>query len=1532
VNDLRIKLIFLAVLGTPLVAQQVPAPGPTPSPTPNLAASPSPTPTEEPEAPEALFSEKIGDVGVELDAEGTWTTHLAAGFGEGITPQGTLPGLGYPGFAKQPEFQQIPDFSLTLWLFKRYFLLVNYRTTTDDRSFQLGYQGQPGEFVQWVKFGNAPISVPERAGEQLPEGRPGAPAAGAAFSMGDVQTEFLARYEDGSRETHTYRGYTDVTQTTIGIDAWIRGRFFKLPATGPYSGIRVLVEDPSGVFGGFRDAEAGEVVIDSTTGEIRLPASATKRYLVTWSTAPGGPIPNPPPANPSGTPILHIVAQEFTASNLPAGNHWYVLTQPGTSTAFELRNRYPVAAGVTGQILLYNNDTGLVVAGWPVSQSPSNDWFEVKGTPEAPFYSANGYAFEGIYPTQSQGAPPPSSKVLGWAFRLPTTGTATSYALGSDVIPSSIIVERNGVPTSAWKFDPNSGQLTFDTPVFDTDTIVISLQRRKTGNSASDLVLWHGGRWDISDSQNLEWNIESRWNLSTNQTTNEDLESPGRIAGTVAWTGSGGEWNWSLTGTAGALKSDSTGHRILYGQDDSGTQAYIDGDALRPAAAPGDTLSSFSVLSLDETNRAAAIFRNYWTTDPVTGEAVAGQFGKPGVNDEATTSGGSTGPYIVLGDGTRSDRMAVLEATVTPSRKWAGMQVFTDKGISDDLRSTSAITVNIRIPNGSGLGAIDKLYLQAGHLSTDFDGTHAVRAVTYRSTPVLSFLNQKDGFTQYFPIPEGSVWGNDPTKAGSTVPDGDLISLDLQGVQAVTPLLTNATGWQTVRLILTDAQRQKLQGTNGWRLVLTGSSGVQQTVLVGPVIFEGSTWSVVADNSATGTVTPTELDAGDSRNLQVDWSGRPSWSVQGRQNPVRPLSYGTIAFSYQMNNRSLPSTMTVKLSDYKGHGLTATWTVPAADISLHRARISIRGKELTVDGAKVGSVTLSSGALTTSWDRMTISQSGATDGTLTVSSIEAVDPLWEPIGNTLATATWTQGAAWPSADFPIVSDMTLGMTSRQEGVTAETASWIGQTTWNGAVGPIRSSGLASYTTTPVGTQAHGEYEATLPLAVAGGPSVALTDQFSDEGLRAERVVVAIPIFGSLDTMAKVSGPPVTLDQDYRAAWSGLWSDWAASLSAEWTQSRPFSGSTGNFGHQWMTSWGWLVPDADIAPYYLLQSQGTLKTPFVWGPLEALVRSQVAQSVGPVTTWSPSASWQLRNAIRLGDSWTVTPSVTRQVSAVFDRSAVAPQDSASEAAAWIGSQRDGLFGLPFGETGNTDPWSHTPSGLDSGSLQSAGRLDWDRTARQDWTDLALPHSGGFEYTTTRGIDGPAEYRIYEAGAHVEAQGLNLFGSLGAQPVFTWYRTDVWTWSAAGTWQTGTRVQDRISQASAATRAELVLTEEESLALPASYQGTWGASPAQTWTLQPTWSLKRPADLPFDLPRWLSPRSFHRLWVQEISTAMTFGWSPDGTPPLRDLHISWKGRFLLSDKSELDFTTQWGQQWQNNLTVFGLEAAVDFVLSF
>jgi len=1474
-------------------------------------------------------------VGVDLVADGTWTTRLTGGWGQGFSPQGALPGLGYPGFEKGGVFAQEPDFSLTLKLLDRYYLKVVYAGTPEDRTFAVGYQGQPGELVQWVQAGNVTFGVPARAGDAPADGKPGAAALVTTLLAGPVALEFLGRYEDGTRETKSFQGFRDTAAARVTLDAWIRDRFFRLPpAQAPFSGIQVVVADPDGAIQGtgmarYRQANASEVSIDPTTGEIRLAAPAQKRYLVTWTGAGAW-----------TSPLLHLATT--AAPELGAG--WFVLVQPGAPSALELRNRYPLAKGTQGAVVLWDEDGAQPVPGIAVAQSPAEDWFEVGGDPEAPFYDAapggRTGALRGLYPQASgtSGSPPPGTASLPWDFRLPSAGTTGSFALGTDVVPSSLVVVRNGLATTAFRFDKASGALTLDVPVFETDDVEVSFQRSTAGTKASDLFLWQGGRWEIDPQQSLEWNLQGRWNMEENRYTTQDLQAPGRMAASVAWQARAGDWAWTAGVTGGALLADSTGHRRLYGQTGSGTQASLDAGSLRPSAAPG-TLGALT--SLDEAHRAFVKFTDYWTNDPLTGEPQVSAWGRSGAVTDPGGPDGWTGPYLVRGDGTRTDRLVVVDTSLTTTRTWAGAQVFFDQGRARDLATSTAVTLPLRIPQGwSGV----RVFVQVGTLSEDFDGTGAVRTVQYRTKPALPFVDQSRSSAQeYFPLPEGSTWANDGDGDGTAGPDGALVTRELtlaEVTDGAAALDGSATGWVNFRFTLADAERQLLRRATGWRLVVVNSGGADagdKTVLAASAVLEGSSWSVAADPTAPGgEVSPAELDdpsRTDGRQLRVDWSGRTSWTLEGRHSPVRPSAYRTLSFRYHSAS-ALPLVLT--LTDAEGRGLRAAWT-SSPSATWVEGRIDWKARTLTLDGVEVpGAVTLRSGA--SAWDRMTLALAGGPGSeTLWWGEVEALDPVWEPVGTTNATLAWTQPAPWPSAALPLVSGVKVSAASHQSGLTDADLAWSGRTGLAGTLGPLRASGEANFARTAAEGSAHGAYEATLPLAGPGGLRLEWTERFSDQGLRSEKLLVGLPWVGTWTASARAEGPPTSLPQTYGATWASVGEGpWSAGASAGWTQTSPWTEALAPFGDQWLESWSWLRPGDATAPFHHLSSSAQLRlAPKPLG-FEAKAAADSTQSVattaGTTVKWTPTGSWSLALPWDGGD-WGLTPSVTRQVQAAYaPPGARDPGASARDAAAFLGGAGGFLDRLPFSDLGASGAdWVDT-EGLTTAQATSTAGLEGHRSAAQDWTDLALPGSGSLKVTGLRGLDGASSYQARSVTGALQARATNLFGALGAQPTFLWYRTDVLSWSAAGTWSTGTRTQDQNASGDLAVRADLVLTPAESLGLPVAYQGRWGSSESQGVQIKPTWSLKLPAALPFDLPVWLSPRAYARKWVQDLALSSSFLWTPDPAPVLRDLQVSWTGKLLLSEGSDLSLVTRWGQQWQKDLTLVGLEADLILKLSF
>jgi len=581
------------------------------------------------------------------------------------------------------------------------------------------------------------------------------------------------------------------------------------------------------------------------------------------------------------------------------------------------------------------------------------------------------------------------------------------------------------------------------------------------------------------------------------------------------------------------------------------------------------------------------------------------------------------------------------------------------------------------------------------------------------------------------------------------------------------------------------------------------------------------------------------------------------------------------------------------------------------------ARIDLADEVVTLDGQSAGGSVRTRSA--TSWDRMSVTLSGGPSGTFLLSEVEAVDPVWEPLGTTVFEGQWTQPEG---SGNEFASGVVVNARSSQGGLTPNQRYWLGDSTLTGRLGPVNLKAEASFERSPADHSNHGAYEATLPLELPGG-TLEWTDRFSDRGLRSQRLKWTSPWVGTWDAQARAQGIPDSLDQQYKLSWKVGDEAFQPSLGAQWDQSGPTSRDLGGFGAQWVESWSWLVPPRELASYHRVQGDAGFKALGDQGGVELKGWGAATQTLGSGVKWTPEGLWSLKAPWHPSDQWGLTPSLSKKVEGLWVGDPRSPLESAGDAALWLVTQRGGLVYPPFVEFLVEAPWHD-----ETASVASTAALEWTRAQGSEPSDLAVPNSATLKLATVRGRDSD-EYRSATVSGALQARAINVFGSLGTQPWFPWYRTDVWTWGASGAHTVGTRSTG--TEASVVTRVDLVLTERESLSVPTNYQGRWGAKDTQTLGLRPSWTLKQPADLPFELPRWLSPKDFRRAWVQEVLTAVDLGWAP-GSPVVRNLQVGWKGRFLLSEKSELDFGTRWGQQWQSTVTVVGLEASVDLILSF
>ena len=121
------------------------------------------------EAPTSIFSTRLGSMDVDLSLLGSWTA--AASFGTGILLAPGLPAQALDAFPSIDQgfiFSQTPDITISLDLFKRFFLNVSVVGSFANNSIQLGYRGQPGEVIRSVVLGTQGITIAPSQLMQIP--------------------------------------------------------------------------------------------------------------------------------------------------------------------------------------------------------------------------------------------------------------------------------------------------------------------------------------------------------------------------------------------------------------------------------------------------------------------------------------------------------------------------------------------------------------------------------------------------------------------------------------------------------------------------------------------------------------------------------------------------------------------------------------------------------------------------------------------------------------------------------------------------------------------------------------------------------------------------------------------------------------------------------------------------------------------------------------------------------------------------------------------------------------------------------------------------------------------------------------------------------------------------------------------------------------------------------------------------------------------------------------------------------------------
>jgi hypothetical protein len=692
------------------------------------------------EAGAELLSLDIGDTDVSFFASGYWKGTLTGSWGIALTPLGTTAVSGDSPIL----FQQEADLTLSLWIRRRWFVEASFLDDYDLNTYRAGYQGQEGEFVQYVGVGNTGLDFPKFPYLDLGGDSPSSLGVYGKFGTGPLTIHSLVRYDAAVREERTFVGDRERTYAFVPLDTPLRGLSFVLPDTNIPAVPTVYFEDSNGSLQDpagrrWRLAQASEYAVSAQYGLLELTNSAGGMVAVSYPggyagmgtsyTTPGflGDVQNyfgptidlsqyPQPGGGAGIPGTVSIN----------GVNALVVYEPGTFSPFERQSRYGAPTSAAADASLVTVSTGDRIAGFEVL--PVAD---ISLSTNIPLYSTPAVT-RGIYELISAGNVSSDRRDVRERWPLgdipeiylpgkkPFTGDrqlrftsygSAGYSIGTDVVPGSVQVFRGGgLEDPNFSYSPQSGIVNLQTPAGINEVIRITYLKRSAESQMGSIAAGLGAIYDPEGPFSSELGIGVRWNMTQEGYTEEGSSSPGTVGlgGKLAWDYD--NFKSQVTLGFGFEQPDTTGlYRIAGMEGSEVTLGLSDSDSFIsevPANSPS-TPPLYPPPTLTAGNRAPLVYRNFRSTD------LLGSTSLMDINwSGASIVSGRSGPYLA-----KDSSMYVLAAefSLDSVNTWTGFQAPLGEN-GDLLERAKEILIPYRFHNFTPASDF-KVIVQFGSLS-----------------------------------------------------------------------------------------------------------------------------------------------------------------------------------------------------------------------------------------------------------------------------------------------------------------------------------------------------------------------------------------------------------------------------------------------------------------------------------------------------------------------------------------------------------------------------------------------------------------------------------------------------------------------------------------------------------------------------------------------------------------------------------------------------------------------------------------------
>ena len=699
-----------------------------------------------------LVNLDIWDSNVSLFISGFWRSSLTVNWGIANSPLGMTPRTDDSPLL----FTQEADLTLSLWIWQKWFLEVSFIDDYDLNTYRAGYQGFPGETVQYIGVGNTGLDFP--VFPYLDLGGDSASSFGVygRFGSNDLTFHTIVRYDAAAREEKVFVGNRERSFFTASPDRPLRGRSFVLPNENISTTPIVYFEDRNGPFMDvqgrrWRLARPSEFAVSAANGLVELVREHQGLVAVSYGsgnyTSSLGTY--------ASTGFLNEVQQHFgDAANLSAfpqpggvtgipativinGDSSLVIYEPGTFSPFERQSRYLSPSSSTQDAALIVLSSGERLSGYELLPALSffldNSLYTLSGDTSTmgifEIVSANSGGRDRRSPASCWplARDPITNNTLHPELYLPASGQffgdirirytnygpAGAFTIGTDVIPGSVQVFRGGIQDSQISYNPGTGIVSLASPVGFNEVIRISYLKRSEERRLGSFVAGAGVEFNPDESPfSAEAALGLRWNISQEAYTEEGASSPGTVG-----LGARTSWNYdtfmaNVSLGLGFDQPDTTGLYRIAGMDSNSEMVL--GVSTSAGFISERPVNSTSLVPSLSGERARLIYRNYLRSDWLGGSELMS------INWSAPVVSGMTGPYPAR-DGNID--VFVAEFELTNNETWTGFQVPLGRD-GELLQQARAIMVPIRFYDYSSISSSQtvRVIAQFGTLAEEGSG------------------------------------------------------------------------------------------------------------------------------------------------------------------------------------------------------------------------------------------------------------------------------------------------------------------------------------------------------------------------------------------------------------------------------------------------------------------------------------------------------------------------------------------------------------------------------------------------------------------------------------------------------------------------------------------------------------------------------------------------------------------------------------------------------------------------------------------